>query len=348
MQQSETWQPTTVQQYGTWRPCQVDFRNSTSRIDGVHGPPDFELGSHVKKVTRQSIFENAARKLRQDFQELGSVTHAASKGAEAERLIRKFLGEHLPKRFGVGAGFVIDPNERISRQTDVIIFDALNCPTYRESEDAAIFPSDNVAGAIEVKSRLDSKEFEDAFRKIAALKSLAKTKIPETIPGPVSTQTYGCIFAFESSITMKKISELYFDLTREHGLGRHPDLIGILDRGVITLTAKMRGMSDWVTMLVMEGAGGSQGEGSHIGISCHEIGDQTLDYFLRLLITALSNFRQWVYNPGFEWNKTPSEGQAMIRYLTSITMEKDPEKRDLILRKYQEQVELEFSKRPKP
>ena len=302
----------------------------------------------MKQQTRKSIFESAARKLRADFGELVSVPHAATKGAEAEKLFRDFLRAHLPKRFDVGAGFIIDPAEKISRQTDVIVFDALNCPPYRASEEAGIFPNDNVAAAIEVKSRLDKKELEDAFEKIAALKTLALTNVPQASKGPISTQTYGCIFAFESAISMEKISEHYFRLTHKHNLGRHPDLIGVLDKGVVTLAAKMRGMKEWATLLSMEGTGGAQGEGSHIGISCHEVGDQTLDYFLRLLITALANFRQWVFQPGFAWDETPSKGQVSIRYLTSITLEKDPIKREKRFKEYQDEVEKEFSAFPKP
>ena len=105
-------------------------------------------------ISRQSIFEKASAKLRQDFDELYSVPHSALKGSEAEKIIRNFLNNHLPKRFSAGAGFIIDPSDLISRQTDVVIYDAIHCPMYRASEDAAIFPSTNVAAVVEVKSVL--------------------------------------------------------------------------------------------------------------------------------------------------------------------------------------------------
>jgi hypothetical protein len=116
---------------------------------------DFEAaGVAMQQVTRQQIFAQAAKKLRQDFEELSTVPHAGLKGHEAEEIVRKFLKGHLPKRFDVGSGFVIDPGDNVSKQTDLIIYDALNCPVYRASENAAIIPSDNVASVIEVKSRL--------------------------------------------------------------------------------------------------------------------------------------------------------------------------------------------------
>jgi hypothetical protein len=112
--------------------------------------------------SRQKIFAQAAKKLRQDFGELSTVPHRALKGHEAEKLVRTFLAGHLPKRFGVGSGFIIDHNDSVSKQTDVIIYDAHNCPVYRVSDDAAIFPNENVAAVVEVKARLDREKLSEA------------------------------------------------------------------------------------------------------------------------------------------------------------------------------------------
>jgi hypothetical protein len=51
------------------------------------------------------------------------------------------------------AGFIIHHQDRISKQTDVVVYDALNCPVYRTSDYAGIFPADNVAAVVEVKPR---------------------------------------------------------------------------------------------------------------------------------------------------------------------------------------------------
>ena len=119
-------------------------------------------------VSRRQIFAQAAQKLRQDFRELSTVPHRALKGQQAENLVRTFLAGHLPKRFDVGSGFIIDPDNSISTQSDVIIYDAYNCPVYRVSDDAAIFPSENVAAVVDVKARLDKKKLSEAFKNIAA------------------------------------------------------------------------------------------------------------------------------------------------------------------------------------
>lgn len=158
--------------------------------------------------TRQTIFSQAARKLRHDFEELSVVPHSGLKGYQAEKIIRDFLNDHLPKRFSAGAGFIIDPYDNISKQTDVVIYDALNCPVYRASDEAAIFPSSNVAAVVEVKSSLDKERLEEAFNNVLKAKQLVKYRLPES-PFPITSQTLGCLFAFSSSLTLDKITEHY-------------------------------------------------------------------------------------------------------------------------------------------
>jgi uncharacterized protein DUF6602 len=293
----------------------------------------------MSAVTRQQIFAQAAKKLRHDFGELSTIPHNALKGHEAEKIVRTFLSGHLPKRFGVGAGFIIDPNNALSKQTDVIIYDAINCPVYRASEDAGIFPSDNVAAVVEVKANLDKDRLIEAYDNITAAKSLAKTKSPD-LPILQTSQTFGCVFAFESSITLNTAAQHYAALIRERGLGRHIDEILILDRGLISLAGKPQGLP-WSVMF-MEGFGGDAGEGAHIGVSAHDLGDNSLDAFFRVLLAQLIHFRAIASHPGFNWAHMLPSGQMTVEYVGSITHEKDPKMREQNLRKYTEEVVRDF------
>jgi hypothetical protein len=290
-------------------------------------------------VTRQQIFAQAAKKLRQDFAELYTVPHNVLKGHEAEKLVRAFLSSHLPKRFGVGSGFIIDPRDAISKQEDVVIYDAYNCPLYRASDDAAIFPSENVAAVIEVKSSLDKQRLEEAFENISFAKSLGKTKLPE-VPILMTAQTLGAIFAFESPLSLSTLLSHHAKLARSKTMGQHIDIILVLDRGVITFAGKVRGFG-WAPML-FEGLGGATGEGAHLALSAYEAGEDSLDIFLRLLLAQLIPFRSMVGHPGFDWTKNPSGGNAIIEYLGSITHETDPKKREEKLKEYANEVLREF------
>lgn len=295
----------------------------------------------MPEVTRQSIFKQAAAKLRQDFSELSSVPHNALKGSEAENLVRRFLSDHIQKRFDIGSGFIIDSGDRVSRQNDVIIYDALNCPVYRASEDAGIFPSDNVATVIEVKSKLTKRELRDAFEKIADAKSMKKTASPETPGIPLRKNTMGCIFAFESEITLETAAAEYRILLEEFGLGHHPDLVIVLDRGVMSLTCKVRGVAGWSPLLFFDGFGGEQGEGSHLGVAIYPIGEESLDYFLRLVIEGLILFRQVVGSPFPDWTQSSTQGQMGMLYIGPITHEKNPEAARAKRKRYVEELKRE-------
>lgn len=294
----------------------------------------------MARVTRKEIFSHAAKRLRQEFAELSTVPHNALKGSEAEEIVRRFLREHLPKRFGVASGFVIDPEDTVSRQTDVVIYDAVNCPVYRASENAGIFPSDNVAAVVEVKSRLTRDRLRDAFQNIAEAKSLKKRGARET-RGPIRAQTYGCIFAFDSDLSLETISEVYADFVEEFGIGVHADLMLLLDKAVFSLATNIPGAREWVSVSI-EGVGGDAAEGSHLAVSYATTQEESLDYFLRLLLANLMIFRSTVDHPGFDFSSSPSQGKVHVRYLTSITNETDPEKREKKLKEYARQARRLF------
>jgi hypothetical protein len=291
--------------------------------------------------TRQEIFTQAAKKLRQDFEELTLVPHAASKGSEGEELVRKFLNSHLPGRFRAGAGFILDRKDQVSRQTDVVIYDALNCPVYRASDIASIFPNDNVAAIVEVKSKLDKAGVIDAAAKIAQAKALAKTAQPKTL-GLVNTRTLGTVFAYESPLTMEKLEEHYHATLKEHLIGRHIDILMVLDRGIITLVGRPP-REEW-SLAMTDGPGGP--EGSHFGTGIVDFGSDTLDGFFRLSLSHLVFFRHRVDHPGFQVGA--GKQPLIIRYLGSVTHEKNTRKREERLKRYAEEAARELSKTPVP
>jgi uncharacterized protein DUF6602 len=287
-------------------------------------------------ITREELFRQASAKLRQDFREREVIPHNQLKGDEAAGLVRDFLNDRLPKRFSAGSGFIIDPGDRISKQTDLIIYDAFNCPTYRASETAGIYPSDNVAAIVEVKSVLDKDRLREAHENILAAKRLSKTKEIDT-PYLQHRQTLGCVFAFESSITLDKIAEHLKGLYSESGLGAHVDHLVVLDRGVVTLGISLRGSNAWNPMGVFTGTGGPSGEGSHLGILIFEMGEASLDGFFRLLLAHLTFFRHIVPHPGFNLSHLAEGGNARSLYLTPVTSESDPKQREIKIKEYREE-----------
>jgi hypothetical protein len=109
--------------------------------------------------------------------------HAATRGALYEQLIRDFLSEYLPQQFYVGTGQVVgstlslNPEGEItsvSRQTDVVIFDALHHPILLPKYE--LFPIEGTLATIEVKSKLGKSELVGDEKSAGALKNIASVK----------------------------------------------------------------------------------------------------------------------------------------------------------------------------
>jgi hypothetical protein len=128
-----------------------------------------------------------------------STLHPGGKGLEVEEVLRKFLNAHLPRRYSACSGMMIDVENHMSKQTDVMVYDALSSPEYRASEQLQIVPADAVASVIEVKSCLTKTELKDGFEKIASCTGLVKRPLSSTDQSPtgsslITTATLGVIF----------------------------------------------------------------------------------------------------------------------------------------------------------
>ncbi|MCX4146898.1 MULTISPECIES: DUF6602 domain-containing protein [Paraburkholderia] len=91
------------------------------------------------------------------------------KGLPREADVRAFLRDRLPRKFGVARGHVIQA-DRASLEFDVIVYDALNCPTWAmdsSGDPRLLVPIEAVVGVIEVKSKLTTDKLRLACAKLA-------------------------------------------------------------------------------------------------------------------------------------------------------------------------------------
>src|SRR4051812_25038234 len=70
--------------------CTADRAGQFAAVCDELIKPTWERGACMTELTRQKIFQLAARRLRQEFEELGIIPHSGAKGGEAERLMRRF------------------------------------------------------------------------------------------------------------------------------------------------------------------------------------------------------------------------------------------------------------------
>lgn len=196
-------------------------------------------------ITISSLFREAGKLLRSEFERIRATNpHYGERGRETESILASFLSNHLPKRWDAGTGIVIDTANSISRQSDVLVYDAHNSPVYRRGPGVLILPSDNVGAVIEVKSRLDKAELEDALEKVASVKRLRKSRVAafERDPAgsvPTMTTTLGIVFAYQAATSLETLAENMASANASRPTQEWADMVAVLDEGVIGYMMQM-------------------------------------------------------------------------------------------------------------
>lgn len=201
----------------------------------------------TEKSTIAGLISRAAKKLHDDFEHIReTISHSGEKGGETEDKVREFLNGHMPKRFHATKGFVIDADNQMSDHQDVIIYDEHSSPVYKYDGANQIVSADAVAAIIEVKAVLNKSQLEEAFAKIEEVKRLKKRPISEmdqktTASTLTTTGTLGIILGFGSDISLEKLAEHCVELNEKYETAHRPDIIVVLDVGVINYTAQFVG-----------------------------------------------------------------------------------------------------------
>ena len=201
----------------------------------------------TEKSTIAGLISKAAKKLRDDFAHVrDTIAHSGEKGGETEDKVREFLNGHLPKRFHATKGFVIDVDNQMSDHQDVIIYDQQSSPVYKYDGANQIVSADAVAAIMEVKAVLNKGQLAEAFAKIEEVKRLRKRPISgmdqkATESTLTTTGTLGIILGFGSDISLTKLAEHCVELNEKYETAHRPDMIVLLDVGVINYTVQFVG-----------------------------------------------------------------------------------------------------------
>lgn len=106
------------------------------------------------------------------------IAHEGEKGGASEEVWRALLRKHLPLRYQVGTGFVVDSDGRFSQQIDIIIFDRQYSPLVFELGSRRIFPAESVYAVFEAKQSANAENITAAKGKAATVRSLKRTSLP--------------------------------------------------------------------------------------------------------------------------------------------------------------------------
>jgi len=89
-----------------------------------------------------------------------SISHAGEKGRALEHEARSLLRSFLPAEYGLSTGFVAFHGAdgiEVSKQLDIIIFDAIRGGPLVSLQSCEIFPLESVFGYVEVKAQLSPR-----------------------------------------------------------------------------------------------------------------------------------------------------------------------------------------------
>ncbi|ECS9208222.1 hypothetical protein D1140_21350 [Salmonella enterica subsp. enterica serovar Amager] len=198
-------------------------------------------------VDIRKIFESISLELTAKFQRTVQVQHSGGKGANREDAFSEFLRDYLPNKYGVGRGEVISPDNDISGELDIVIFDKNHCPLFLKSDSHSLYPRESVFGAVSMKSHLDSEELKDAYKNIASLKKIMagkKFNKPSnsgfvTTLCPVVPVT--AVFAYAANRSLEAIAKQVIELDKElDDIRLRPDFVVVLGLGIVGPNGKIR------------------------------------------------------------------------------------------------------------
>lgn len=195
----------------------------------------------MKQNTLEAIFERIAQELLGSFRTIREgIKHAPSKGQSVETEWSTWLSTHLPRRYGVGRGFVTAADGRQSLEQDIIIFDHQYSPLLFERDRTLFVPAESVYCVIEVKSVLTPAAVRDASSKIQSVRHLPRHpsqpvhEIHQRMPKKERGRIFGYVAAPSSAWAQKRV----WPNLRKHLPGNSQAFIDggcILDRGAFAV-----------------------------------------------------------------------------------------------------------------
>lgn len=129
--------------------------------------PDPAVAARLRSAfgAQEQILGAALAKARADFD------HRGVKGDAVEEAVRAFLRAHLPRRYDVGKGEVIDRFGHRTSQLDVIVLNDEQ-PFVHPEGTSGVYLAEGVSAVGEVKTRLDKTALDDILSKGERIRQL--------------------------------------------------------------------------------------------------------------------------------------------------------------------------------
>lgn len=172
------------------------------------------------------LFEGLKQTLITEADHFASLNeHGPEKGRLNERHLAKLISRYLPKKFGVGTGFIVSNKsfrEHNGPQLDLVIYDALNNSPLYQSDDFGIFPIEMVYAYMEIKTTLTVSNLRRAFDANSAVRALQEDKEYISHYGNTLAPRF-YVFAYKSKISKasfhEKVTKAYVERPEAHSHG---------------------------------------------------------------------------------------------------------------------------------
>jgi hypothetical protein len=192
------------------------------------------------KAVLERLFLAHQAALRSELERARAVIdHPGLKGDASEDCWRDMLGRHLPKRYRVCKGQVVDSRGGISEQIDIIIHDAHYCPLFLQEGGTCFVPAESVYAVFEAKQELDAAYVKAAGAKAASVRRLFRTTAPildrgEKRPARTHTEILAGVVALAAR-WQDGLGEGFRTALRDLGEDAHLDLGCALGAGAFEL-----------------------------------------------------------------------------------------------------------------
>ncbi|MHC2086527.1 DUF6602 domain-containing protein [Methylobacterium sp. CM6244] len=104
--------------------------------------------------------------------------HNGNRGDSRESAVIAYLYQVFPTAYGFAKGEIFDADGTNSGEVDVIIYDTVHSPVFRDTSNKLLCPNESSYGAIEVKSNLTKLELNNCQEKIARYRKLQRPQAP--------------------------------------------------------------------------------------------------------------------------------------------------------------------------
>jgi hypothetical protein len=135
--------------------------------------------SSVTKWSLTALLQSVALDVERSLADARAlIGHEGEKGGASEEVWRSLLRKHLPLRYQVDTGFIVDSVGKFSEQIDIIIFDRQYSPLVFELGNRRIFPAESVYAVFEAKQSANAQNVAAAKRKARTVRDLKRTSLP--------------------------------------------------------------------------------------------------------------------------------------------------------------------------